>query len=378
MKTQTPRSSFIARQSGIATVAIAFLLLLIMGLSVLGASTLTSGVARDSGSDHQRLQALFMAETALERATYRFNNGVACASLTETNLAMTSTGGAALGTVTLTPFTTQFDGTTNVGASCRVRATATTATGQVVRSIEAFVNQTSFTSSRGNRKFQCTVNSGSNLALVISVAWTTSNTVNYTITGVSFGGIGMTSAAAVTTTTDSSSRYSVQNFYLLSPTTGTVSGAISMTGDPSSIIIGCTVLTGANSSTPLDATGTATGNSNAPSVTVHTGATSGNRFVIDNLARDNGGSLSMTAASGRVEGWNFTASGKGGAGSSRGVITLTGTDIVMGWTWNQTKTWALAGVSMFGNTATQTGAVISSVSSGNGVAGWREITVPPS
>lgn len=350
-----------------------------MGVAVLSASVLTTGIVRDSATEHQRLQALFIAESAIERASYRFNNGTACSQLGETNVAM-----GTLGAVTITPFTTAFDGTTSVGASCRIRATATTSTGQVVRTIESFITQTSF-SSRGNRAFTCDVPSGSN-GLVVSVTWTTSSAVDYTIYGVSFNGFAMTPAADPANNSVSGSRYKSQNFWLLNPSTGTsIDGTLTMSGDPNTVVVGCTSLSGVTTinSTPVDATATQTGNNDTPSVTVTTSSNSGTRFVIDAISRDNGGNLTMTAATGRAEAWNFTSSGAGSAGSNRGAASGGGvigasTSVTMGWTWNQSKGWADSAIAVFATFATGNGARVRMVGTGSGVTGWREITVPPS
>jgi hypothetical protein len=377
-------------QSGIATVAVAFLLLLVMGLAVLGAESLTQGVARDAAAENDRLQALYLAHSGIERATYRFNNGVACASLGESSVSVTS-----VGTVTITSFTTDFDGVTSIGGSnCRVRAAATSASGQVVRTIEAKISPTAQTSTRGNVIFTCDIASGTNLGLIVTVSWAANGA--YGITGVSFGGVGATSidttpvSTMPASITDSGTTYRAHNFYLANPTTGTdVDGLVSFSGNPSGLIIGCNVLAGVSNvgvtlggvQTPIDVFGSGTGSAGNPTVTIHTSPTSGTRYVIDNFARDNSGSASLgTGTNGvctRTSEWNSGAGFAAGAASNCGTVS-SGTDVTMNWSWNKNKVWADAVVAAFATSLPHyEGARTRTAGSTSAQSGWREITVPP-
>jgi hypothetical protein len=383
--------TFASKQAGIATVAIAFLIVLLMGVAVLGASTLATGVSRDSGSEHARIQALFMAETAIERASYRFNNGIACNSLGESNITMTSTAGTTLGTVTITSFTTGFDGTTAVGSNCRVRASATTASGQIVRVIESMIQPSGGFSTRGNHTFACTVpTTGSSRAVVVTMGWTTSGTGDYPISGVSLNGTAMTAAGAVVTNSDSSGVYKAQNFYLLDPSTGSsVSGNVTFSGgNPTAIDYACIVFTGVTSSagSPIEVT-----NSSAPSSTVssvsaalNTGSTSGTRYLVDNLVRASGGNWSADSIANcsnhdlSSHTWKSNANGNAGAGSFCGTVAAS-TNVTLSWGGSSKKVaYAALAIYATGETSENSARVSDTSTTTGALSGWREITVPPS
>src|SRR5207244_1849654 len=134
----------------------------------------------------------------------------------------------------------------------------TTASGQIVRVIESMIQPSGGFSTRGNHTFACTIpTTGSNRAVVVTMGWTTSGTGDYPITGVSLNGTAMTAAGAVVTNSDSSGVYKAQNFYLLDPSTGSVSGDVSFSGgNPTAIDYACIVFTGVTShaGSPIEVT----------------------------------------------------------------------------------------------------------------------------
>jgi hypothetical protein len=376
-----------------ATVALALLLLIMMAIAISGASTLSIGVARDADMETLRVQALLMAETGIERASYRFNNGIGCNNLAESSMSMTNTSGTSLGTIVLTTYSTAFDGTTALAkTACRVRAVATTASGQVTRTIESIINP-SASSTRGNKVFLCTGNTGAD-GVVVGVSWTTALATDTSITGISFNGYSMTKVSDAIVNVDSSSRYKTQNWYLtsnVSPGTD-LTGIMSFNGaTPSQIVFGCTFLSGTSSSSPIDTASVVTDINSGTYInkSVTASGTSGTRVVVDSLVRNNGASWSVVTATGRTQEWSNGSSGAGGAGSNYATIAANGTASMC---WYQSgnagctggtgssKAYAWQGFAMFatGYVNEDDGRAKSAGTFSTGVTGWREITVPPS
>lgn len=370
MRRKVPQSFH--AQRGAASLAIVFLGFLLVSVALLRSQELSSSALRDANASDQQVQALFLAESGLERATRRFVvDGIACGSLLENDIAIPDAGTFSIGAGSALAF----DGLTSAGASCRVRVTGKTP-GGVARTIEAML--TPFvvtTASRGSRDFACTVPAGENLLTVISVSWSTPAASTVSVNSVSLGGAAGVAAAAPIRNDDGTLRVSAQNFYVRNPPLGSaVAGTVSLSGATSGIIVGCLTLAGVNQTSPIDRTAANASRGGSPSVSLITGAAS--TFVIDNMVRDNGGNLAMVSAANpaRTEIWNFTPSGNAGAGSYRGPFA-SGATAVMNWTWNQNKIWAIAALSVAGDTSGGSGGRVRLP--GGGVAGWREVVAAP-
>lgn len=96
---------------------VAILVLVVIALAIAALGNMTSADIRASSSHAQSEQAYFVAHSGLERASYRFGSGVACAALAETGIA------AGSGT---------FDVTATAYRSNAANATAANATVQTV------------------------------------------------------------------------------------------------------------------------------------------------------------------------------------------------------------------------------------------------------
>src|SRR5450830_2129769 len=114
------------RQGGAASLAIAVVLLLVITVALVASQRLASTVVQDASASDLRMQALFLAESGMERATQRFTKGAACSSASNETLTVTGSGA---GTIKL-----QFVGVSNFDGSacsaavcgstyCRVRST---------------------------------------------------------------------------------------------------------------------------------------------------------------------------------------------------------------------------------------------------------------
>jgi hypothetical protein len=364
-------------QRGAASVGIAVLIILLMGAAVSTALSLSGSVARDAVSAEQQVQALFLAESGLERATYRFGLGaVACASLGETGSIGTGTFATSNGSNTL------FDGTPS-GASCRVRVAGTVTNGGVVRAIEAVLGASG---TFATQDFTCTVPSGTNLMLVLTISWGNSGSAPVSVASVRFNNVNMTSAAPVTSQSDGTNTFAAQNFYLRNPTVGTnVGGTIVLNANPGDFaVVGCHVLAGADLSAPIDKVSSSHGM--APSAGTNfgiapasSGTTNPSWFIIENLARDNGGNTPMTAAIGRTKIWSTPANRIASARSHTGPIGPS-TNVNLYWQWTQGgKPYASAAVAVPATSiiSWEAARVTLSSTAGAGVKAWREVTVPP-
>ena len=371
-----PYQSAKSMQRGAASAIIVIVLFLITSAALLSRFETTASIMNDTVTASMRLQALYLAESGLERASRRFAaSGIACGSLAESNIALSNVGTFSIGAGS----TLNFDGVTSAGTGCRVQVTGKTASGGVVRVIEAMITPFVITTaSRGNRNFVCTVPAGENLLSVVSVSWSTPIASTLSVTSVALGGVSGTAVAtdplaptAPVRKTDSTLRISAQNFYVKNPPTGSsVAGTVTLDGNPTGIIVGCITLAGVNLNAPVDRASASTGQGGAPIVSLTTAQS--NTFVIDNLVRDNGGKLDMVdfANPTRTEMWNFTPTGSAGAGSYRGPIATSST-VPMSWSWNQNKIWAIAAVSIAGDTSGGNGSRVRLP--GGGVSSWREI-----
>lgn len=363
-------------QRGAASAIIVIVLFLITSVALLSRYETTTSIMNDTVTASMRLQALYLAESGLERVSRRFAaGGIPCGSLAESSIALSNVGTFSISAGS----TLNFDGVTPAGTSCRVQVTGKVASGGVVRVIEAMLTPFVITTaSRGNRDFVCTVPASENLLSVVSVSWTTPIASTLSVTSVVLGGISGTGVqtnppapSAPVRNTDGTLRISAQNFYVKNPPTGSsVAGTVTLDGNPTGIIVGCLTLAGVNQDAPIDRAATSIGKGGTPSVSLTTAQA--NTFVIDNLVRDNGGSLTMVNATNptRTEMWNFTPSGSAGAGSYRGPIPASST-VAMNWNWNQNRIWAMTAVSIAGDASGANGSRVRLP--GGGVSGWREV-----
>lgn len=122
-------------QSGAASVAIAFLMLLLVGGALIAALNMTGAVVLDAALSTQQTQALHLAESGMARALKRYGQGTLCADLGPD-------GPHALGAGSFTVtsgVTTGFNGLALPVLQCRVRVIGSV--GGAVRTIEAIMER---------------------------------------------------------------------------------------------------------------------------------------------------------------------------------------------------------------------------------------------
>jgi hypothetical protein len=121
-------------QKGIAAIMMVLLLIVFVALILALAFNMTQSETWDTHSESAAVKALFLAESGVERASWRFIDGTAC-----TDLAVDGPHGLGQGSFTVVnAYDTEFDGATALaGNACRVRVTGNV--GQHARTLEAII-----------------------------------------------------------------------------------------------------------------------------------------------------------------------------------------------------------------------------------------------
>ena len=132
------------RQRGVGLLIAVVLVITVAAFAVIVAASQSGGDIHGSDANADSLQALFVAETGIERALKRFATGTACgAGLVETINDLSTIG---LGTTThrisiAAGLTTDFAGAALPATQCRVPITGTVLASNVTRTIHAIVDR---------------------------------------------------------------------------------------------------------------------------------------------------------------------------------------------------------------------------------------------
>lgn len=132
------------RQRGAAMLVVVLLVLTVAAFAVIVAASQSGGDVHGSDANADGMQALFLAESGIERALKRFATGTACgAGLGETITDLSTIG---LGTTTHrivigTGLTTDFAGVALPATQCRVPVTGSVLSGNISRTIHAIVDR---------------------------------------------------------------------------------------------------------------------------------------------------------------------------------------------------------------------------------------------
>ncbi len=136
-----------ARERGGGLLIVALLLVTAASFAVVIAATQSGGDIKDTDSGAESVQAMYLAETGIERALKRFATSASatpCASLTAetiTNLTTIGLGASGHTIAILAGDTTDFSGATLPLSQCRVRATGTVDASGVSRTLHAIVDR---------------------------------------------------------------------------------------------------------------------------------------------------------------------------------------------------------------------------------------------
>ena len=132
------------RQRGAGMLVVVLLLLTVAAFAVIVAASQSGGDVYGSDANADGMQALFLAESGIERALKRFATGTACsAALGETITDLSTLG---LGTTTHrivigTGLTTDFAGVALPATQCRVPVTGTVLGRNISRTVHAIVDR---------------------------------------------------------------------------------------------------------------------------------------------------------------------------------------------------------------------------------------------
>ncbi|MHB8546427.1 MAG: hypothetical protein ACYDAJ_06640 [Nitrosotalea sp.] len=167
--------------------------------------------------------------------------------------------------------------------------------------------------------FSFTVNSGSNTLLLVGMEASTG-----TVTGMTFNGVALTKAVARSNVGDS------ELWYLVNPSVTTANVVITLS-TAATVVAGAYELTGVDQTTPIGNTGTNSGITNAPSVSITTAYS--NSWAIDSVSIT---STTITGAgAGQTVGWNVSDPSLSpvvsGATSYR-IPSAAGTTVAFSWT----------------------------------------------
>lgn len=299
-------------ERGAASIAIVIVILLIMTAALVASQTLTSSIARDAAASDLRVQALFLAESGLERATQRFTKGALCSSASDETGSVPGTG----------TFQLQFMGASNFdgtacsaavcgGSYCRIRSTgrvvpANSTTAVNARTIEALVIPKSLTASGtkslgqttfgGHPRYSLTnsVTSGTNQIFVLTILWTTAPpSKSGKVTGVTYNGApvpSMISLVPMPVFQPGVDGYYAQIYYVRNPPPGTSTVDIDFDALPAGAAVGTLNADGVDAATPIVGYGPFPPTPTVPVTSLSNSITlPPNAMAIDVLSRDKGG-----------------------------------------------------------------------------------------
>ena len=197
---------------------------------------------------------------------------------------------------------------------------------------------------------------GSNLLLVVCVAWADTSVSGASLTSITYNGVALTqyssNGAGVGTN---------EVWYLIAPSTGAHNVVVTWTNvNPAEApstngVAGSLSFTGVDQTTPLGTAAQATGSSTTPSVTL-TGASASN-FVFDALLVSSAASAqpTITVNASQVQRWQVKVGGAGfriaGAGSTK--ASAAGS-VTMSWSLSAVRNWATIAIEVLQVAATPT------------------------
>jgi hypothetical protein len=382
-------------QRGAASIGIVFVIFLLL-LYVLSTSLGVSGaVSQDASTSTQRLQAFFLAESGLERASQQFTKGLVCDASSNQTLTVTGKGTFELKYMGAT----NFDGTSCPvavcgSAYCRVRSTgksfaADTAVTVNARTTEALLIQKSVNASgskaltsvtvNGNPHFTInnTVTPGDNRLYVLSILWTGTAAKPGKVTGVQYAGVNMSTPFATNpTTTEGTSTYGVQIYYLLNPPLGTSTVDVAFDASPAGVAIGNINLDGVDPTNPIASSAAITPLAPVESITLPVSLPA-NGLVLDVLSRNNGGNVTGPSCDPLSSDKLFSGNANNVSGESWycGPAGATSSSFPMGYTFSQAKAAAYALVTVRADSSNGSGSRVRFP--GSGVFKWHELISSP-
>lgn len=321
-------------QRGVAAVMTAFVLMLLVLVGLAAALNMSGSDIHDSSTQGTSVQALFLAESGLERVARRLVGTPCGAGLMEGAIAY---GGGEFEVIAPPPAL--------VGGQCQVRVAGRV--GQVTRTVDAW-----FAGSGGAIALD-TVRSNAARTTLLSFAHPVAVGVSILVVGVSidrantainyvrYGGTDLTPLGVAFSGTNPEASI----WYLLTPPAGTANVTVSLGGNEE-VSAGAISFFGVSTTTPFDVLPIATNTSNtgtAASVTV-TPVTDG-AWIFDVMAVNNNNNVTQTAA-GQIWRWEYQVNNRvTGAGSTIGPVSPAAARTPR-WIWTGNDPWAHAAVAL--------------------------------
>jgi hypothetical protein len=335
------RRSFPHAQRGAASVAIAILTLFILAAALATALSMSGSVVRDAAMSEEQVEALFLAESGIERAAYNYGlSGGIC-----------TPAGVSPGATTYTlgngSFTLVSAGTS--GSYCQIRVQGTVR--GTTRTLDAGLAGGGTGIAFGAASGPFTANSssltwshavaGTNRILVVGVSIRNNAGQVVNANGVTYAGTPLT----LVDSQNNGTSVRVELWQGVAPAVGTANIVVTLSAS-ARFVGGAVSFTGVDQTTPVDVSSFASGSSTAPSVSVTT--VSNNAWVVDVLATR----LNPTAlvGAGQTSRWNASTGGGPngvlGAGSTEGPKTPAG-GVTMSWSLGATsQDWAIGAVAL--------------------------------
>jgi hypothetical protein len=326
-------------------------LLIVVGFAVLVSLDMSGSDVSDSTSQHNSVQGLFLAESGLERALYRYSSGTACgATLMEGPIAFgAGTYSIVAPEGAVAPYISA--GACVVGARGFVGNNARTIeasmTGGVGGAIAHTADSSRNATNQGNANWNLNIPASTNRLLVVGVS--IRNNASQTVSQVRYDGIALTRVGFLNNGTSAR----VEIWRLINPPTGNRQVDVIMSA-AASFVGGAISFSGVDQTTPIEASNFASGNSATASVTVTT-LRSG-AWVVDTLATANANSVAVGA--------NQTRRWRGGPGTSTRGAGSTETPAAIG---NVDMSWAITSQNW------AMGAVALRPAGASRIVGWREV-----
>ncbi len=318
-------------QSGAAAMITVLFLLIVVGFTMLVSLTMSGSDVSDSTSQHNSVQALFLAESGLEEVAGRMSAVGGCAGI------------APPYTRTLGPGSFTVVSAGIAGLFCQVRVSGTV--GSVTRTVDGWltnaVGAIALDASRSSfgttylLSFSLPVAVGASI-LVVGISIDRANTA---ISGVTYAGQALTLHGSAGT----SSRPEASIWYRLNPPAGTANVQVSLSANEQ-VVAGTASFLGVNTTTPFDVpVALATGSSSTAASVTLTPVSDG-AWIFEVVAVNDDHDLTPNPAiAGRTQHWEETFNNRvTGAGSTIGPISPAAARTPR-WTWTGKERWAQAG-----------------------------------
>lgn len=335
-----------ARQRGMAALMSILFLLIVVSFAVLVSLSMSGSDINDTAMQHNSVNALFMAESGVERALQRYGSGTACGAGLVDGAAITL-GGGSFQTIAPTPFV--------VASLCQVRVRGIY--GGSTRTLDAQISGVTATGG--------SVSGPIVLEAVNSVGSTTA--VGSLSVPLTVGGVGRVLVVGITVDTAGSSPVNTviyagqallrqgqaggnpltEIWMLVNPPAGTASVIVTLGGNDQ-IAVGALSFTGVNLTTPLDvAVVERSGNGNT--ATAQITPVTDNAWIVDAVSVNNGVDTTIGALTSRVSRWNLRLTPPAsvtGAGSTLGPVSPAALRTLL-WTWTGgNRSWAQVAIAL--------------------------------